>query len=213
MFIEMIDLLRCINDHQDSWLVASFRTITNRFVIDGTLGCPICSAEYEISDGVADFGNGNSETSGAGSELSPREREELATRAGAFLNAVEPGAPVILGGSWADAAHELSVMTDSRVLALNPSKRVEDSERVGLLRVGSTMPLAQGAALGAALDASFSADAVASAVRAVRPGGRIVGPVAVTPPGDIAVLARDESYWVAEKPVETISLRRAKITK
>ena len=213
MFIEMIDLLRCINDHEDSWLVASFRTITNRFVIEGTLGCPICSAEYEIKGGVADFSKGIAETRETGGEPSPREREELATRAGAFLNAVEPGATVILGGSWADAAHELSVMTDSRVLALNSSKRVEESERVGIVHVGSAIPVAAGTALGAALDASFSADAMVSAARAVRPGGRIVGPATITPPSGVAVLARDETYWVAEKPVETISLSRAKITR
>ena len=211
MFIEMIDLLRCINDHEDSWLVASFRTITNRFVIEGTLGCPICSAEYEIKGGVADFSRDIAEAGEAGHEPSPREREELATRAGAFLNAVEPGATVILGGSWGDASHELSVMTDSRVLALNSSQRVEESERVGLVRAGSSIPLAAGAALGAALDASFSADAMVSAARAVRPGGRIVGPATISPPGGVALLARDASYWVAEKAVETVSLSRAKI--
>jgi len=37
----MIDLLRCINAHEDTWLVASFREVTNRIVTEGTLGCPI----------------------------------------------------------------------------------------------------------------------------------------------------------------------------
>src|SRR4051812_39021530 len=113
----MLDLLRCINDHEDSWLVASFRNVTNRFIIDGTLGCPICAAEYEIANGVADFSAGTARVQPIARALSARDREEVATRAGAFLNATEPGATVVLGGSWAEAAHELSVMTDSRVLA------------------------------------------------------------------------------------------------
>ena len=55
MFIELLDLLRCINVHEETWLVASLRAISNRFVLDGTLGCPICHAEYRIKKGIADF--------------------------------------------------------------------------------------------------------------------------------------------------------------
>ena len=56
---------------------------------------------------------------------------ELATRAGAFLNATEPGATVILGGRWASGAQELSLITETRVLALNAASGVEESETVG----------------------------------------------------------------------------------
>lgn len=210
MFIELLDLLRCINAHEDTWLVASFKTVSNRFVLDGTLGCPACSAKYPITTGVADFT--------AGADLSRRktgrwattlEREELATRAGAFLNATEPGATVVLGGSWASAAQELSLMTEGRVLALNPESGVEESETVGLLLVGSEIPVAPGSVLGVALDASFPAGIVASAVKAIRAGGRIVGPAEIPPPSELVVLARNEDYWVARKAPEVIKLSRA----
>jgi hypothetical protein len=210
VFIELLDLLRCINAHEDTWLVASFKTVSNRFVLDGTLGCPTCSAKYPITTGVADFT--------AGADLPPRktgewaatlEREEIATRAGAFLDVTEPGATVVLGGSWARAAQELSLMTGARVLALNPESGVEESETVGLLLVGSEIPVAPGSVLGVALDASFPAGIVASAVKAVRAGGRIVGPTAIPPPSELTVLARDEDYWVARKAPEVIKLSRA----
>ena len=210
MFIELLDLLRCINAHEDTWLVASFKTVSNRFVLDGMLGCPACSAKYPITTGVADFT--------AGADLSRRktgrwattlEREELATRAGAFLNATEPGATVVLGGSWASAAQELSLMTEGRVLALNPESGVEESETVGLLLVGSEIPVAPGSVLGVALDASFPVGIVASAVKAVRAGGRIVGPAEIPPPSELVVLARNEDYWVARKAPEVIKLSRA----
>ena len=210
MFIELLDLLRCINAHEDTWLVASFKTVSNRFVLDGTLGCPTCSAKYPITTGVADFT--------AGADLPRRkterwaatlEREELATRAGAFLNATEPGATVVLGGSWASAAQELSLMTEGCVLALNPESGVEESETVGLLLVGSEIPVAPGSVLGVALDASFPAGIVASAVKAVRAGGRIVGPAEIPPPSELVVLARNEDYWVARKAPEMIKLSRA----
>jgi hypothetical protein len=210
VFIELIDLFRCINAHEDTWLVASFKTVSSRFVIDGTLGCPICSAKYHITAGVADFTAGAElPRRTAGQAAATLEREELATRAGAFLNATEPGATVVLGGRWASGAQELSLIAESRVLALNAQSGVEESETVGLLLVGSAIPVAPGSALGVALDASFPAEILASAVKAVRPGGRIVGPTETPPPAGLTVLAHDENYWVAEKAPEVIKLSRA----
>ncbi len=210
MFIELLDLLRCINEHEDTWLVASFKAVTNRFVVEGTLGCPICSAEYPIVNGIADFSAGIEHPRREGERPAAiHDREDLATRAGAFLNVTEPGATVVLGGTWADAALELSLLTEARVLALNPKAGAEESETVALLRVGSEIPVAPGSVLGVALDASFPAETVASAVKAVRPGGRIVGPVDIPPPGELALLAQDEDYWVAQKAPEVIKLSRA----
>jgi hypothetical protein len=210
VFIEMLDLLRCVNPHEETWLVASLKAISNRFVLDGTLGCPVCHAQYAIRNGVADFRQGG-DPARAVPEHFPLSfsRDELAVRMGAFLNATEPGATLVLGGSWAEAAQEVSVMTESRVLALNPATAVEESETVGLLRVSADIPLARGSALGVALDETFSPEIIASAVAAVRPGGRIVGPASLDPPPGLAVLARDERHWVAEKAPEIVLLLRA----
>lgn len=206
----MLDLLRCINPHDDTWLVASLKSVSSRFVLEGTLGCPTCSAKYSISTGVGDFGAG-AELRRHKSEHWPTslERQELATRAGAFLNVTEPGATVVLGGSWASAAHELSLMSEVRVLALNAESGVEESETVGLLLVGSVIPVAPGSVLGVAIDSSFPPEILSSAVKAVRDGGRILGPTEFTPPSELLVLARDENYWVAEKAPQLISLRRS----
>src|SRR5215208_5931157 len=107
----MLDLLRCINAHEDTWLVASLKAVSNRMVLDGPLGCPVCHAEYPIKKGIADFRMGR-ETAQQTPEqsIASRSREELATRIGAFLNATEPGATLVLGGRWAEAAQELAVM-------------------------------------------------------------------------------------------------------
>jgi hypothetical protein len=211
VFIEMLDLLRCVKAHEDTWLVASLKAISNRFVLDGTLGCPVCHAEYSIRRGIADFRVGGESGQLPDQIALSGSRDELATRIGAFLNVTEPGATVVLGGSWDEGAQELSVMTETRILALNPGKRVEESESVGLLRVSHEIPLAPASVLGVALDASFPPEIIASALKVVRPGGRVVGPATIDPPTDLAVLARDESYWVAEKPVEMVPLRRSRI--
>ena len=207
----MLDLLRCVNAHEDTWLVASLKAISNRFVLDGTLGCPVCHAEYPIKKGIADFRIGG-EAELTQQPVAGVNREDLAMRIGAFVNATEPGATVVLGASWAEAAQELSVMTETRVLALNPGKRVEESESVGLLWVSHEIPLAPASVLGVALDSSFPAKIISSALNVVRPGGRIVGPATIDVPTGLAVLARDERYWVGEKPAEMVSLRRSRIS-
>ena len=211
MFIQMIDLLRCVNAHEDTWLVASFREITNRIVREGTLGCPVCHAEYEISNGVADFTRGQSITSADARVEESYPREELATRAGAFLDATQPGATIVLGGQWAYGAQELAELVDVRVIALNAPSGVRESERVGVVRIGDRIPLASSSVHGIALDASFPRAMVEEALRVTRPAGRIVGASSFKPPDKGRLLAREESHWSAEHPAEVIALRRAKL--
>ena len=206
----MLDLLRCTNEHEETWLVASLRALSNRFVLDGTLGCPVCHAEYQIRKGIADFRRaGDTGQQPIDSASHHGNRETLATRIGAFLNATEAGTTLVLGGSWGEAAHEVSVLTGSRVLVLNYTRGMEESETVGLLRVSREIPLAPASAQGVAIDETLPSEILTSALEVVRPGGRIVGPAAITPPAGLAILARDDRYWVAEKPAEMVPLRRA----
>lgn len=210
MFIELIDLLRCINQHEDTWLVASFRMVSNRFVLEGSLGCPSCSEQYPIHEGIADFSAGAAVPAcEAERAAANHKREELATRAGAYLDVTEPGATIALGGVWAYAAQELGDIAEVRVLTLNAPAEVRESHTVGLLRVGSEVPLAAGSLLGVALDAWFPANILPSAVRALRPGGRIAGPASIPAPPELAVLAYDDNYWVAQKAPEVVTLSRA----
>lgn len=210
MFIELIDQLRCINEHEDTWLVAAFETVSNRFVLEASLGCPSCSAQYPIHEGIADFSAGVDLPSCAAERAAAsHNREEHATRAGAYLEATEPGATILLGGVWAYAAEELSQIAEVRVLALNAPAEVKESQSVGLLRVASEIPVAPGSVLGVALDAWFPVKLLASAVKAVRPGGRVVGPVSIPAPPELAVLAHDDNYWVAQKAPEVVKLSRA----
>jgi len=210
VFIELIDLLRCINAHEDTWLVASFKTVSNRFVLEASLGCPICSAQYRIHEGIADFSAGTKlPRCDAERAAASHRREELATRAGAYLEATEAGATIALGGVWTYAAQELSEMAEVRVLALNAPTEVKESQSVALLEVGSEIPVTPGSLLGVALDAWFPAKIVASAIKAVRPGGRVVGPTVIPAPHELAVLAHDDMYWVAQKAPDVVKLSRA----
>ncbi len=210
MFIELLDLLRCPKPHDDTWLVTSFNKVSNRFVETGTLGCPNCSAQYPIENGVADFTGGVSSASCEEQRAAAsHRREEMATRAGAFLDVTEPGATVVLGGVWSYAAEELSNLAEVRVFAVNPAPGVKETATVGLVRVAAELPLATDSCLGVAVDAWFNSGIVAASARVVRPGGRIVGPTSIPPSAELAVLAQDEEYWVARKTPVIIPLRRA----
>jgi len=179
-------------------------------VEEARLGCPSCSAEYWIRDGVADFGGeAILPECEAQRKAANHSTEELATRAGAYLDATEPGATIVLGGLWGYAAQVLSEMAEVRVIAVNAPSEVKESETVGLVRAGGHIPLAPGSALGVARDAWFPAKIVESAVRVVRPGGRIVGAAAIKAPPELSILAHDANYWVAQRAPEVVTISRA----
>ncbi|MDQ6716993.1 MAG: hypothetical protein M3Z17_01460 [Gemmatimonadota bacterium] len=205
MFIELVELLRCIRAHDESWLVASIGEMRDRSIRTGILGCPVCSAEYPIADGIVDFTGGASPRPASALNISG---EELALRAGGFLNLGGGGGVVVLGGSWAAASRDLTERVDVRVIAVNAPGDVQESAAVGLVRAADVIPLASGSCAGVALDSSFSAAAVAAAERVVRAGGRIVGAAEVERPAGLTLLAEDESWWVAEKPPAITTLRR-----
>ena len=206
----MIDLLRCINPHEETWLVASFSEISNRIVTEGTLGCPVCSAEYAIKNGIVDFTFGEDIADcDAERAAATHRREELATRAGAYLDVTQPGTTIVLGGLWAYAAQELAEMADARVIAVDAPRGVRESERVGIVRTAREIPLAPNSVHGVALDSWFNRTVVADALRVTKPGGRIVGSTALSAPDAAVVLAHDDHYWVAEKTPDMIPLRRS----
>lgn len=205
MYIELVELLRCIREHEESWLVAAIDELSDRSIRKGRLGCPVCGAEYPILDGVADF-------SGAASPIAHDEPafgvEEIALRAGAFLGLADESGVVVLGGSWAMAAGALARTVGARVIAANPPEGAAEFPSVARIKMASAIPLAAGSCDGVALDPTFGAEAFLSAQKIVRSGGRIVGPKTVRPPDGLAILAQDESWWIAEKPPEITPLRR-----
>lgn len=205
MYIELVELLRCIREHEESWLVAAIDDLSERSIRKGKLGCPICGAEYPIVDGVADF-------SGAASPIAHDEPvfgvEEIALRAGAFLGLAEAAGTIVLGGSWSVASAALVESVGARVIAANAPEGTVESPSVAPIKMSIAIPLAAGSCDGVALDAMFGAESFLSAQKVVRPGGRIVGPKTVRPPDGLAIIAEDESWWIAEKPPEITPLRR-----
>ena len=199
MFIELIDLLRCPVDHEDSWLVAAFTRMDGRFVIEGKLGCPVCSASYAVTRGIAVFAD--SEISPVSSSSSPDE----AMRVAALLGLTRPGALILLDEEAAGAAADVAALAECRVIAMNAPALMEESERVGLIHCDARIPIAPGSVDGIV----FSGDegGFSDAARVLRPGGRIIAPARSRLHPAFREMARDERSVVAELvgPLVTLS--------
>lgn len=204
MFIELVESLRCVRAHEQSWLVAAINVMRDRSIISGSLGCPVCSAEYPIVAGVADFSGGLPIPEFPGSDYTD---DEVAMRAGAFLGLGDSSGTVVLMGDWARGAASLTTVAQVRAICVNARSGIAESEKIALVRAGEVLPLGAGACTGIALDRPIG---LATAVRSLQPGGRLVAPAGVEAPSGVSILASDESYWVGEKAPELTPLGKAR---
>jgi uncharacterized protein YbaR (Trm112 family) len=209
MFIELVDALRCPVPHEESWLVAAAVRMEARHIVEGTLGCPVCSAEYPIRDGVVDFRRAG----GAVEAASVAADAEQAVRLAALLNLADAQGFAVLLGAWGAHAQELASIVETPLVLVDPPADVVGAPGVSVLRCDGEVPLAIGAARAIAID-DGRATRVASAVRATRAKGRVLAPVSVPVPEDVTELARDATMWVGERsalesPLITLHVRRS----
>ncbi len=210
MFIELVELLRCPVPHEDSWLVGAATRTEFRHIVEGTLGCPVCRAQYPVRRGVADF---RRTTTGVPTrEIMPDETEAI--RLAAFLDLTDRAGVAVLLGEWSAHAPVLRGLVETPLLLVDPADGLEGEPGISVIRCDGELPLAAGSARGVVLD--FGSDArIASAVRATRPRGRIIAPAALPLPSGAIELARDERVWVAEReaaasPPVALQSRRAR---
>jgi uncharacterized protein YbaR (Trm112 family) len=207
MYTELVDTLRCPNGHEESWLVAAAYRTEGRHIMSGALGCPVCRAQYPIEGGIADFTSvapaaagdaGKRAVSGTGAH------GDLALKLAALLDLTDANGYVVLLGDWAHVAPPLRALVPVPVLLVNPPQDAIIGDGVSAVRAGR-VPVLAGSARGVALHtvpgaAPWRDDGLlASALRAVRPGGRVVAHRSLRAPADVTVLAEDESHWVATR--------------
>ena len=203
MFIELVDHLRCVRPHEDSWLVAAARRMEGRRIVEGTLGCPVCRAEYPIRGGIADFrGGAGPEREPAGVQP-PAVEEGQVIRAGALLGLTDAGGAVLLTGAWGAVAHALAELVDAQFLLLDPPPGVRAGEGISIVRSGDggAAPFGADFLRAAAVDdaAAATGSLAHAAALALRAGGRLLAPVATPLPAGIRELARDDRQWVGER--------------
>jgi uncharacterized protein YbaR (Trm112 family) len=210
VFTELIDMLRCPQPHEDSWLVATSTRTGSRHILDGKLGCPVCKTTFDITDGEVLFTHAPVLRSAITLD------DDAAFRLAAQLHLVEAPQPVMLVGQWSRAVAPLRrIVSTVTMFVADASSVIALDEKVSTLRLPSRgVPLATGALRGLALDRPHARDAyVRDAARVVGTKGRLVLPSGTTLDETLwKTLASDDDVTVAERlPVATapISLRRA----
>jgi uncharacterized protein YbaR (Trm112 family) len=199
VFIELVDDLRCPRPHEDTWLVASTDRTEGRAIVQGTLGCPICRAEYPIRDGVVWFDEPRY-VAGAARDTSVAVDSELAMRLGALLDLSDADGFALLAGSWGPVAQLLRGVVPTHLVLLNPQPPVAAAAGISVLEIAAGIPLADATCRGVALDDGHADAAhLEAAVRVLRPRGRLVATAATPLPPGVAELARDDRLWVAER--------------
>lgn len=211
MYTELVEMLRCVNDHDESWLVAAAYRSEGRHIMHGMLGCPVCRAQFPIEEGIADFTGGT-----AWPRTVARIRrvaddgeadEALTLKLAAMLDLTDSTGYVLLLGHWTRLAHQLRALVPVSVLAVNPSPDVVMGDGVSGVRA-SRVPVRPGSARGAALgDAAerepWSAGGMlAGAVASVRAGGRVVADASLPLADELTMIAQDAAHWVATREGE-----------
>jgi hypothetical protein len=172
---------------------------------EAMLACPVCSAEYPIVDGVAHFAAGEVPTHDAW------DNEALVWRLAAQLGVGEGTQPVVLIGAYGASSVPLSQMVAAPHLLVNTAGA---PAALGASRmvVADRLPFGVSTLAAVAVDAGHAAEVMlASAARALRPGGRLVAPAHAIIPAGMRELARDDTEWVAETTTRAsglIELRR-----
>ena len=201
MHVELVELLRCVQPHEDTWLVAAVDALEDREIVRGTLGCPICHAEYPVRDRVVYFAP--AEQRGRATEPDAEE----AMRIAAALDLTDPRAIAVLHGEWGAHARLVRSLSPTPLIVLDPTGVVEAGDGVNVIVAGRA-PLAARSVNAAAIGAGASTDVVASLIAAVRSEGRVLAPATLSQPPGVTELARDDDVWVAERQRDDIvSLR------
>ena len=215
MFIELVDSLRCLEPHDETWLVAAAGRMDGRHLIEGVLGCPLCRREYAIRDGTAWFSTRQPDTADHDlTTLAADTDPAHVTRTAALLDLSQPGGIVVLGGTWAAHADAVAELGVAHVVVLNTRAGESSVQEVSSIVVDGRLPFGPAALRGAAVDGSGASPALlSSAASALRSRGRLVAPSDAAVPDGMDVLARDDRVWVAERTVVAsppIALRSAR---
>ncbi|HEX5004030.1 MAG TPA: hypothetical protein VFV65_01875 [Gemmatimonadales bacterium] len=191
MFIELTDILRCPAEHDESVLVLLPDGVHGRQVESGHLGCMECGKVYEVRGGAAEFAP-------APVAVPPSERLTGPAMA-AFLGLGGPGGYVaMVGAAAAEWAAFAAVTEGVHVLAVNAPPGTPGGPGVSLA-TAARLPVKGRHLRGVVLGPGFADDAGwrAEAVRALLPGGRVVGEGTTPSAPELEVLASADGVWVA----------------
>lgn len=207
MFVELLDRIRCPHEHEDSPLVMTASVTDARYIIEGTLGCPVCHAEYRVHEGLMEM-EGHFPNFMLTMDAFSHEKT---VRAAALLGLDERGGLYLVDvmGQYSVGSY-LVMSPDSKFVAMSVMSRVQNAV-MSIRGRPDALPFAAGSMRGIALDWEVSPSLMRSAVKALAPGGRLVAGADTDVPNGVELLARDDHEWVAERVATPVlnEIRRA----
>jgi uncharacterized protein YbaR (Trm112 family) len=202
LFIELTDILRCPEPHEESFLILVPHTMDQRSVTTGFLGCPICRREYPIANGSVNFIASTTVSLRLPAPPHLDSPEEVdASALGAFLGLVGPGGYVGMVGDVARHASALArTLPGIHLVAVNPPDGIEEQPMLSLL-LAPMIPIKSRSLRAVMLGAGYgdASQWQEDAGRVVLPGLRVVGQGAPPHTPGLAVLASAADWWVAER--------------
>ncbi len=202
---DLLDSLRCPGPHEESWLVAVVHDASGTELLSAELACPVCGAEYQITDGVARFSDA----------VAPTDHQAFTAnellRLAALLGVNESHQPIALVGRYAVGSEPLATFVAAPQLLVNGGGSTWAAGASRIV-VADRLPLGVDTLAAVAVDrAHASPSMLESAARALRLRGRLVAPASAIVPSTMREIARDENEWVAETTTRAsglIELRR-----
>ncbi len=198
MHIELAELLRCPEQHEETFCVVSADKTDGRTVITGLVGCPVCRNEYLIDDGAVRFtkSDGPLENGALGGDIGID-----AGTAQALLNLSGAGGNVVLVGSASRLASGLADLVEGvHFVACNASTSILSTARVSVLYAPQSIPLRTSSMRGLVLGAEmFTSPWIEESLRVLLRGTRFVALGQTTCPDGVTQLAVSDGIVVGEK--------------
>jgi len=206
--IELTEMLRCPERHEEGFLVLSTGEMRGRMVRSGVLACPKCGREYPVVRGVVHFSGGGMRDAGS---VAAGEPTHLASRIShpadvqtlqALLDLSGPGGYVLLLGSAAQHAVGLAgLMGGIHFVGVNAPDDVEELPVLSLLACETMIPLRQKVGRAAVVGPDrLGPEWLAEARRVLLPGRRLViESERVAPPAGLTQLALGHGLFVGER--------------
>ena len=195
MFIELAEYLKCPADHEDAFLVLATGAMKGRAIRYGTLGCPVCHAEYMVVQQAVRFGP----RPDVGVPSTPLPHPDAIQ---ALIGLESAGGYVALVGSAGRLAQDLAgLMRGVHFICVNPPVGVEPSVTRSLVEATATIPLRGSVVRGVVLGEEYAQPAwLAESARVLLRGQRVVACAeGLTPPVGVAALASGQGMWVGRK--------------
>ena len=196
MFLELTEVLRCPQPHDESYIICAPITMDGRDVVRGGLACPACGSEYPIIDRVAWFAPPDEPA-----RATPVPGALTAEAAATFLHLDGPGGYVLLvGGAGRLGAGLGALLPGVGMAAVNPPRGVAASAAVSVLHSPLGLPVKKHSCRGAIIGTDAAGEPwLGAAAGTVLNGLRVVVESEQARPPGVVEVVRGAGVVVGEK--------------